>query len=86
MTKTKVRHIVVVTYDCGDEAIYVDRKLAYSSDTVFACDIAEVAKDLIVTLTHECRECHDNEPHFELTLGVKIAEMPATQEAHHAKP
>lgn len=51
-TYERVQQIVVVTDDSGDEALYVDGVLKAWDSTIYACDIAAIAGDAVVTISH----------------------------------
>jgi hypothetical protein len=51
-TYERVQQIVVVTDDSGDEALYLDGVLKAWDSTICACDIAAIAGDAIVTVSH----------------------------------
>jgi len=51
-TYERVQQIVVVTDDSGDEALYLDGVLKAWDSTICACDIAAIAGNAIVTVSH----------------------------------
>ena len=51
-TYERVQQIVVVTDDSGDEALYLDGVLKAWDSTIYACDIAAIAGDAVVTVCH----------------------------------
>jgi hypothetical protein len=51
-TYERVQQIVVVTDDSGDEALYLDGVLKAWDSTIYACDIAAIAGDAVVTISH----------------------------------
>ena len=51
-TNKTVKQIVAVTDDSGDEALYVDGVLKAWDSTIYACDIAAIAGDAVVTVSH----------------------------------
>jgi hypothetical protein len=51
-TYERVKQIVAVTDDSGDEALYVDGVLKAWDSTICSCDIAAIAENAIVTISH----------------------------------
>jgi hypothetical protein len=51
-TYERVKQIVAVTDDSGDEALYVDGVLKAWDSTIYSCDIAALAGNAIVTISH----------------------------------
>jgi hypothetical protein len=51
-TNKTVKQIVAVTDDGGDEALYVDGVLKAWDSTIYSCDIAAIAGNAIVTISH----------------------------------
>jgi hypothetical protein len=54
-----MRRLTVVTDSNGPEAIYVNGKLAFSDDTVYATDICRCAGDGPIVIAHEQCEFQD---------------------------
>lgn len=45
-------HLIVVTAEDGNEAVYFGGELKMSDETVYACDIAHIAGDNIIQFSH----------------------------------
>ena len=52
MVGQKIKRVVVVTAESGDEAIYVDGVLVDHYCTIYACDIASAAGDGPIRFSH----------------------------------
>jgi len=68
-THEKVQQIVVVTDDSGDEALYLDGVLKAWDSTIYACDIAAIAGDAVVTV------CHTNAGRTLLDWPKKLSDV-----------
>jgi hypothetical protein len=68
-TYERVQQIVVVTDDSGDEALYLDGVLKAWDSTIYACDIAAIAGDAVVTV------CHTNAGRTLLDWPKKLSDV-----------
>jgi hypothetical protein len=68
-TYERVQQIVVVTDDSGDEALYLDGVLKAWGSTIYACDIAAIAGDAVVTV------CHTNAGRTLLDWPKKLSDV-----------
>jgi hypothetical protein len=71
-TYERVQQIVVVTDDSGDEALYLDGVLKAWDSTIYACDIAAIAGDAVVTV------CHTNAGRTLLDWPKKLSDVSAS--------
>jgi len=68
-TYERVQQIVVVTDESGDEALYLDGVLKAWDSTIYACDIAAIAGDAVVTV------CHTNAGRTLLDWPKKLSDV-----------
>ena len=52
VAQTPLSIVVLTDLDSGYHALYCDENLRLSEDTIYACDIAEVAKGNLITFQH----------------------------------